>query len=207
MELDAHHWQAWQPQQAAELFAGVDAPWAVAAGWAIDLFAGGVPREHEDLELAVPRPRFGEFLRRLDGYEVFVPRGDGSETLLPFDPESESHQTWVREPGGPWLFDLFREPADGDTWICRRDASIRMPYGELIEHTADGVPYLRPDVVLLFKAKHAREKDERDFALALPLLSPAQRANLERWLQLVHPGHRWLDELAEGRDGPPRSSS
>jgi hypothetical protein len=65
----------------------------------------------------------------------------------------------------------------------------------LIERTGDGIPYMRPDVVLLFKAKHAREKDERDFALAAPRLGAERRSNLRRWLALVHPGHDWLARL------------
>ena len=168
-------------------------PWCVAAGWAIELFLGDRSREHEDLEVAVPRPRFAVFAERLHGLELYVPLGEGR--LGPFDPDSESHQTWVREPDGPWRLDLFREPANGDTWLCRRDASIRMAYTALIRHTEAGIPYMRPDVVLLFKAKHAREKDEADFAAALPRLDPEARANLARWLRLVHSGHRWLEEL------------
>ena len=39
---------------------GIDVPWRVSAGWAIDLFLGGERREHEDLELAVPADRFDE---------------------------------------------------------------------------------------------------------------------------------------------------
>jgi len=40
--------------EVAKLLAGVDVPWCVAAGWALDLFHGEVTREHEDLEIAVP---------------------------------------------------------------------------------------------------------------------------------------------------------
>src|SRR5665213_3408440 len=33
-------WDAWTPAEAARRLAGVEAPWAVSAGWAIDLFLG-----------------------------------------------------------------------------------------------------------------------------------------------------------------------
>ena len=193
-DLDPDNWDAWPPARVAELFAGVDAPWCVAAGWAIELFLGDRSREHEDLEVAVPRARFDEFAVRLHGHEIYVPLGEG-RGFASFDPDSESQQTWVREPDGPWRLDLFREPADGDTWVCRRDESIRLGYDELIERTTDGIPYMRPDMVLLFKAKHAREKDEGDFDAALPRLDARQRASLRGWLERVHPDHRWLARL------------
>jgi hypothetical protein len=94
-----------------------------------------------------------------------------------------------------WRLDVFREPFDGGEWVCRRDETIRMGYDELIRRTDDGIPYLRPDVTLLFKAKHARSKDEGDFAAALPRLDGEERRWLRDALELVHPGHRWLGEL------------
>jgi hypothetical protein len=80
-DADLHRWDAWRPGHVARLLAGVRPPWCVAAGWAIDLFLGGQRREHEDLEIAVPRDRFGEVAEALTGYELFVPLGDGSERL------------------------------------------------------------------------------------------------------------------------------
>jgi hypothetical protein len=81
-----------------------------------------------------------------------------------------------------YRLDVFRDPHDGDTWICRRDHSIRLPYERVIEMTSDGVPFMAPEIVLLFKAKHARPKDEADFAGTLDALGPAQRAWLAtRW--------------------------
>ena len=105
-------------------------------------------------------------------------------------------QTWVREPDtGVYRLDIFREPQDGDTWICRRDETIRFPYEQIIEMSRGSVPYLVPEIVLLFKAKHDRPKDNADFAGVLPLLSPARRAWLAGALARVHPDHRWLDAL------------
>ena len=80
--------------------------------------------------------------------------------------------------------------------MSRRDASITLPYSELIEHTGDGIPYVRPEVVLLFKAKHARPKDEGDLAAVLPRLDAARKQQLAEWLELVHPVHFWLGDLA-----------
>mgnify|MGYP001601756773 CR=1 FL=1 len=81
-------------------------------------------------------------------------------------------------------------------WISRRDPTIRLPYPDLIEHTTDGIPYARPEVVLLFTAKQARPKDESDLAAVLPRLSVSRKHLLAEWIARVHPGHFWLPELA-----------
>jgi hypothetical protein len=200
-ELDFDRWDAWRPEEVAKRFAAVRAPWYVAAGWAIDLFLGGQRREHEDLEVAIPAPCLDEFLDPLSAFEVYAVNVPGQEMFTPVAEVDESglaetHQTWVRDPAtGDWRFDLFREPGDGTTWICRRDERIRLPYDEVIARTDDGIPYGRPEVVLLYKARHSREKDESDFEAVLPHLTGTARARLVEWLGLVHPGHAWLDRL------------
>jgi hypothetical protein len=181
----------------------VQAPWYVAAGWAIDLFLGVESREHEDLEIAVPRARFSEIAQRLAGLELFIPDGDLTDPGLvwPFAGAPKEldkhHQTWVREPAtGRWLLVVFREPSDGDPWIYRRDERIRLPYADVIERTGDGIPYARPEIVLLFKAKRVvRPKDEADFAAVWPSLGPDRRSWLAETLALVHPGHPWLERI------------
>jgi Aminoglycoside-2''-adenylyltransferase len=202
-EPDVSKWDAWRPERVAELLTSVHAPWYVAAGWALDLFVGRQRREHEDLEIAVPNSRFHEFAEALAGLELFVITGPAEATPLAEARHrlGATHQTWVREPStGLWRFDVFREPSDGETWICRRHGDIRMSYKRLIERTADGVPYGRPEVILLYKAKHAdRERDERDFAEIVPLLEPERRRWLGDALELVHPGHQWIAELDGAR--------
>jgi hypothetical protein len=197
---DVELWDAWSPAQAAERFADLDVPWYVAGGWAIDLFHGKQRREHEDLEIAVPNDRFEEVAKRLEGFEVFVITAPYEATPLigALERLEDTHQTWVRESGsGHWRLDLFREPSDGDTWICRRDPALTMSYARLIEGTSKGIPYGRPEVILLFKAKHSRfEKNKADFADTLPLLDRERRAWLRAALERVHPGHEWLQELA-----------
>jgi hypothetical protein len=201
VELGDFVWEAWTPHEAAARLAAVEAPWYVAAGWALDLFRGGQTREHEDLEIAVPAGRFGAVRAALSDYDIDVVGGpgDGSGRRWPVDSPAARvlHQTWVRDRGtNLYRLDIFREPHDGDLWICRRDETIRLPYAEIIRHTADGIPYLSPEIVLLFKAKHAaRERDRDDFAAVAPLLAPGERAWLRAALGRVHPGHEWLDAL------------
>jgi hypothetical protein len=197
MHPDIEAWDAWHPRTAAERLTGVGFPWCVAAGWALDLFIGQQTRDHEDLEIAVPESLFETVPQRLPDLDFYVPQGEGrlaamtAETLA-----GESHQTWGYDrAAGVWRIDVFREPHDAETWICRRDESIRRPYADIIARTADGIPYLCPEVVLLFKAKATRAKDRADFENALPRLTDAQRTWLVLALRIVHPGHEWLARL------------
>ncbi|MFE1949840.1 nucleotidyltransferase domain-containing protein [Streptomyces sp. NPDC059524] len=195
-ELEARWAEAWRPEQVAERLAGLGLPWCVVAGWALDLFRGGQSRPHGDLEIAVPAAGFAQ-VRDLFPECVFDAVGSGriwtradTETL------AATHQTWARDPAtNQFLFDVFREPHDGGTWICRRDDSLRLPYDAIIEWNADGIPYLVPELVLLFKAKSPRSKDQSDFDEVLPLLSQDRRDLLGRWLTRIHPGHPWLAGL------------
>lgn len=188
---------AWRPDQVAERLDGVRAPWCVAAGWALDLFRGARTRPHGDLEIAVPAAGFPEVRDRFPEY-VWDAVGSGrvwadagAEAL------AATHQTWLRDPAtGHFLLDVFREPHRAGTWICRRDPGLRLPYGAIIERTADEIPYLAPELVLLFKAKAPRSKDQADFDGVLPLLDRARRDRLGAWLERVHPGHPWLVKLA-----------
>ena len=194
--LGARWSSCWTPDQVARHLAGTSTPGYVAAGWALDLFRGVQTREHGDIEIAIPAARFPEVRDRFPGY-IFdtVSSGRIWENAAPAV-LAATHQTWLRDPAtGNYLLDVFREPHDGDTWICRRDETIRLPYSEIIHHTPDGVPYLAPELVLLFKAKHARPKDEADFDTTIPHMTPAQRTTLAGLLARVHPGHRWLANL------------
>jgi hypothetical protein len=188
-------WDAWQPREVTRRLAGVDARWYVAAGWALDLFRGEVTREHEDLEIAVPAGQFGLVRAALADFDIEVV-GCGRRWPLDSPAFDVMIQTWVRERGtGVYRLDIFREPHDGGTWICRRDRSIRLPYEQIIATSPEGIPYLVPQIVLLFKAKHDRPKDQADFTGVLPLLNPARRTWLATALARVHPGHPWISEL------------
>jgi hypothetical protein len=182
-------WAPWTPSEVARRLSRVAAPWYVAAGWALELFTAEAAREHYDLEIAVPAARFGEIMSAFPGFDWDVV-GDGQIWPLP-EQLANHHQTWLREPAtGRYRIDVFREPHVGDHWVCRRDASITLPYSELILHTNDGIPYATPEVALLFKAKRVRSKDEADFQRVLPNMNPAQRSRLTSWISRAHPGAR-----------------
>ncbi len=198
MHPDDAVWDAWRPEEAAARLAGIDVPWYVAAGWSIDLFLGNERREHEDLEIGAPADRFDEVEAALGELDFHVVTRGTAEPVAEAGALLETtHQTWgLDRPANVWRVDVFREPSAAGEWVSSRHPAIRLPYAELIEHTSGGIPYGRPEVALLFKAKQARPKDESDLAAVLPRLGPERRRLLAEWIALVHPGHFWLPELA-----------
>lgn len=194
--LDARWSSCWTPDEVAQHLAGIAVPWCVAAGWALDLFRGTQTREHGDIEIAVPAAAFLEVRGRFSRCAVdAVSSGRIWEDAAP-GVLAATYQTWLRDPAtGNYLLDVFREPHDGATWVCRHCEAIRLPYGEIIHHTPDGIPYLAPELVLLFKAKHTRPKDQADFDETIPHMTSAQRTALAGLLARAHPGHRWLANL------------
>jgi Aminoglycoside-2''-adenylyltransferase len=177
-------WQPWTPREVADRFAGFTTPWCVVGGWALDLWHGRQTRAHEDIEIAIPRLRLAEARRTLPDHEFWTA---SNGTLAATPPTADQHQNWVLDPiASVWRVDIFLEPGDDATWIYRRDESLQLPRAETFAVTADGIPYLRPELVFLFKAKAMRPKDELDFATARPRLDLA-------WLhRLLDPNHPWL---------------
>jgi hypothetical protein len=107
-EPDASKWDAWSPEEVARLLSGIEAPWYVAGGWAIDLFLRGQRRPHADLEIAVPNDRFREVAKALASFELFVISGRDEARALEnaSDELDRTHQTWAGSPrraAGGWM--------------------------------------------------------------------------------------------------------
>lgn len=189
-------WAGWTPRDVAACFAGAPFPWWVAGGWAVEAFTG-TARHHEDVDVMVLFRDLPALRAWLAAYHLWEAH---SGTLRPLRPGEdllpEREQLWVRrDAASPWLMDLLLTPTDGDDWLCKRDHRVRRPLAS-IGYVADGVPYLRPEIVLLLKAKLDRAKDRADLAAALPLLDAADRAWLREALGQVHAGHPWLASIS-----------
>ncbi len=98
------------------------------------------------------------------------------------------NNTWARrKPEGPWQLDVTVGEGTESHWIYRRDPQITRPWHEAVLHTTDEVPYLAPDLQLLFKSKDLRPQDDLDAAEVIPGLTTAQLEFLSHHLGANHP--------------------
>ncbi len=197
MPAEPPKWEPLTPQQVAERMRDLDIPWWIAGGWALDLFAGRQTRAHADIEVSVFRADEAKLRRQLVGWEFFVA---DAGTLTPLSdqkalPEA-AHELWAREKGhDAWQLEILVEERDGDRWVYRRDPRIGAHVRDLGRFSNDGIPYIRPDVQLLYKSKSSRGVDESDLIALLPRLDAYQRATLSAWISAGDPTHRWLARL------------
>jgi hypothetical protein len=172
--------------------------WCVIGGWALDLWLGFESRPHGDLEVALPRTQLQALCNALSDLEPYsISQGDlralpAGAALAP-----ARHQVrFLDVTENAWRLDVMLDPGDAETWIYRRDESLRAPRQQLIGGRGS-IPYMKPEVVLFFKAKAPREKDERDFELCLAHLPRDGQVWLSRCLQDHYPHHPWLQRLRE----------
>ena len=196
-------WQSWQPEDVARFFSTLTVPWWIAGGWALDLFLGVQTRAHEDIDVLFLRRDQRAIRAQLQGWDVQEAHPELLPGLWPFLEWKQDallpasvHDIWCRpHERDPWAIQLMVSDAERDQWIFRRTAQIRGPLSSLGRRNRDGIPYLAPEIQLLYKARGLRPKDEADFARTLPALDGKSRQWLAQSLALVHPGHAWLTKL------------
>lgn len=179
---DAPRWEPLTPEQVRDLLRDVKVPWFVAGGWALDLFLGRATRAHSDIDIAVFRADLDAVKNALRGWE--------------FEENQDQHSIRSRERGKEaWQLEILVEEREGDRWVYRRNKDIGVRAVDVGRTTPDGIPYIRPEIQLLYKSASARASDETDFLTLLPRLDPAQKAFLSAGLWTTKPGHRWLGRL------------
>jgi len=172
-------------------------PWYVAGGWAIDLFLGRETREHEDVDIAILREDQAELRTHLPTW-AFEKVVEGTRTpwiegewLNP--PVHEAQAT--RNGGSPSRLEILLNESSDGMWRFRRNVAITRPLDRIGMRSSAGVPFLAPEIVLLFKAKAPAAKDTRDFESVRTALDAQPRQWLRGALEAVHPGHPWLWRL------------
>lgn len=170
--------------------------WAVAGGWAIDLWLGEQTREHHDVEVVA---------RRCDQTEIHAALS-GRCGLYCLDPPGSGWRPWqgelIRQPAFQLQaratgieFDIFAETVEGETWHFRRDERVSRPVSEVIMLSASGIPIVRPEVQLLYMAKAMEVKNIGDFERSRPRLDHDSVRWLAASLTKTLPDHDWIRAL------------
>ena len=184
------------PAAVVEEMDGIVDWWAVAGGWAIDLWLNTESREHHDIEVVV---------RRCD-QRIVQSALSAAWTLWCLDPPGSGWRPWENEPiEAPAFqlqarsrrgeFDLFAETVDDTTWTFRRDTRIQRPAEQIITTTEAGIPVVCPEVQLLYMAASLEPKNQHDFDLVRRHLRERDAAWLVGVLAVTQPRHRWITAL------------
>jgi hypothetical protein len=184
---------------AAEL-AGFERPWHIASGWAIDLFLGQVNRVHHDVDVEIARDDQLALRAHLEarGWKFVTPYEGRLELWPPHTRlEGARHQAHAHRDGA-FIDCLFTGITSG-VWYYRRQPDVVRLMARAELRTSSGVPYLAPELALLYKSKntsrHERSRDQGDFERACPRLEPERRAWLRWALTATSPGHPWIERL------------
>lgn len=191
-------WQPLSVKEVCDLFDGAPFQWAVAGGYAIELFLGRSIRAHDDTDVLIFRDEQHQSQQWLSDWRLYAADPPGTLRLwnageyLP----AGINDVWMHHPSvEAWQFQFMISEVEGEDWVSKRSPLIRGKRGDLIT-TYKGVPCLRAEVQLLYKAKGQRPKDEQDFHACLPQMSSEAKVWLKDKLTLLYPqGHDWLAHL------------
>jgi GrpB-like predicted nucleotidyltransferase (UPF0157 family) len=183
-----------------QVLAEFGCPWYISSGWALDLFLGLVTRVHHDVDVVLNRADQLRLRAHLNdqGWQFVTPFQD---RLEPWPPhmriEPPRHQLHAHRAGA--FIDFLLTDFGDNCWPYRRDPLILRHARRMSLCTAEGIHYLAPELVLLFKSKNTsqqeRSKDQRDFEQVQRQLEPERRAWLRWALIATEPTHPWIAQL------------
>jgi hypothetical protein len=181
------------PLRVAAQMAGFDRPWFIVGGWAIDLFLGRETRAHHDVELGLFRADQRALWEHLSSWRLSARVGKawgpwaGEWIALP------DHQIRARrDDTALTVFDILLNELDGGLWRFRRNLAVTRSASACVLVSGMGVPYLAPEIGLLYKAKTPRPKDQADFDNTIGQLDGEPRAWLARSVERCYPESPWL---------------
>ena len=194
LDLLFGRWDPMDPPGIVDLMTGFDRPWWIVGGWSIEAFTG-VPREHEDVDLSILACDIPAFRAHIgDGWHLWSMHGGTMRPLNDRFPEvlDVASQIWIRKSAiDPWVVDLPITPDRDGLWTSKRDPEHVVPLEDATWVAADGIRYLRPEITLLYKAIPHRPKDDRDLAVAWPLLDADRQGWLREAVARLYPDHPW----------------
>lgn len=165
--------------------------WFIAGGWALDLYIGRKTRYHEDIEIGIFRKDQLYLKNYFDGWKFKkIVNGQfyewGDEFL-----ELPIHEIYIVNEETDEYIEILLNELKNNEWIYRRDLRISKSLNTTYSYTELGIPYLNPEIVLLFKTSHTREKDNQDFESVIKRIDDKEREWLSKSLKLYNPNHKW----------------
>ncbi|WP_137789126.1 hypothetical protein [Bacillus sp. E(2018)] len=196
--------EIWKPLSVYEI-QGILSPipiqWWIAGGWALDLYLDRMTREHDDIDVVILRSQHLLLQRYLasdwEGYKAFK----GKLTPWNMNEKLETHfdNLWFKKKGeSTWAIQVMIIDSENDYWIYKRNGTIRKKLSDIEMTTSAEVPYLRPEIQLLYKGGSSviREKDKLDLENVLPALDNVSREWLRDSLTIQYPnGHPWIERI------------
>ncbi|MCG1010756.1 hypothetical protein J4760_12070 [Salinicoccus sp. ID82-1] len=179
-----------------EWMRGFEGCWCIAGGWAIDLYLDKQTRAHDDIEIMIFREDQQILKHHLNDWEICkVEEGElstwGHEHLkLPIHELHATHKATGQK------LEILLNEKDEENWIFRRDSRVTKPLNEIINFSINSLPYLKPEIVLLYKAKSIGSKDVHDFNEAVSVMDDDQK----KWLKEALKIH--LPQLLDGAACP-----
>ena len=207
---------------ANHLLQDVPITWAICGGFAIDLFLGKETRAHGDIDICVfekERETIAKYMLQND-WQVYEFRGNGKVRLqnedlssepgrnlmctkdtcelVKFYPCEEEQLLWYEFfHTGLKQLDyvefLFNTSID-DAFIFDKSRGIQREMSKAILYH-EGIPYLAPEIVLLYKASNADNVEyQYDFEQAYINMNEEQKSWFLQGLDTLYPaGHKWRE--------------
>ncbi|MBQ8800155.1 MAG: hypothetical protein IJZ55_11385 [Lachnospiraceae bacterium] len=208
-------------EEANTLLQGQDFSYAICGGFALDLFLGYESRVHGDIDVLAfweDREKIIIFMQS-KGFCVFEMLGGGKvhritdirtqeklrKNIFCCTKDCELVRLYDTEEQDVFYFDfqhiglsklnyiefLFNEKTE-DEFVYVRDNRVKRELEKALLKK-DGIPYLSPELCLLFKSTDIeREGYQQDFELTVERLNGEQRAWFEKTIDMLYPeGHKW----------------
>jgi GrpB-like predicted nucleotidyltransferase (UPF0157 family) len=175
-------------------------PWHISGGWALDMLLGRVTRVHHDVDVELSRSDqliLQKYLMER-GWKLLTPF-EGRLQPWPMHMRLEMPRHQVHAHRSAAFIDFLLTDRQGGIWRYRREPAIIREIGRIELRSDDGIPFLAPELVLLFKSKttsgKVRSKDWVDFEGAYTMLEPERKAWLRWALIATDPSHPWIERL------------
>ncbi len=209
----------------SQILGDLEAKWCFCGGWAIDLFVGRESRAHKDLDIMVFKNDLKETISYMKnhGWKVEAPTRQG---FIPVDTENfetfEYENLWCMNEEYPLDYLKIDEQASYNFYHYEREVQTDVDFLDILLNTSDdgyfvyqqneaikleiskalysegGIPYLAPEIVLLYKSKCLSEDNRADFDVATAKMHPDQKEWLGQALKNEYGSdHPWVVALEE----------